>query len=139
MKTININFLFDLINNKEKVTILKPNDLIPAAYCGVIEDFRVDDWAQYHNCLYITMKPYRCRTLTEIIIDPHETAFILKGINPKSWRKEKIDDTLSRLHRLTAKDFNKDSIVMIHERGDQFLDEFDSLFADGKLTIEGRF
>lgn len=128
LKTINTSFLFDLINQKEKVTVLKPNELIPVAYCGVIEDFRVDDWAQYHNCLFITMKPYRCRNLIEIVINPHDTAFILKGIKQQSWRKEKIDDTLSRLHRLTEADFDKDSILMIHEYDDQFLDEFDSLF-----------
>ena len=80
MKNINIDeILFDIIADGTKVSIIKPNELIPMTRYGVIKSYEIKKWAQYDNCLYITFRGFRKRSDEVIIITPHDTAFIING------------------------------------------------------------
>lgn len=123
MNKINVDdVLFNVIAEGKKVTIIKPNGLVPEKYYGVIKSYELKKWAQYYNCLFITFRAFRKRTDYQIIITPNDTCFIINDKIDNCWRKEKISENMTNLHRLTINDFNETNIIMNHEYGQEFTD-----------------
>ena len=123
MNKINVDdVLFNVIAEGKKVTIIKPNGLVPEKYYGVIKSYELKKWAQYDNCLYITFRGFRKRSDEVIIITPHDTAFIINDKYEDCWKREKISDRESRLHRLKIDDFEQNKVIMNHKYGQEFTD-----------------
>lgn len=125
MKKIATDTLYEVIANKEKVTILKPNQLTPMRWYGTILSYEVKSCAQDDNCLFIEFRGFRKRTSETIVITPSEVCFIIEGEFNKSWRRENSGD-LTELNRITKEDINS-KIILEHQYMDEFLDDFDSL------------
>lgn len=110
-----------MLNNLKigsKITVLKPNSLIPENVYGTLEGFFINRYAQYENALYLFIKPFRCRKITRMVITEGETVYILKGQLKDSWRRENISKTeqvtVAQLHRLTENDI-KDQLIYKHD------------------------
>ena len=137
----------------KKITVLKPNELVPTRIYGTLEGFYLDKFAQYDNCLYLYIKGFRQRHTTRIIIDPHTVAFIFVGDFQKSWNKEKINENLTNLLRITYEDVKDDkNLILNHAYAEEFqnLERYEyfsditadycydnDIFKEAQLTNEG--
>lgn len=118
-----------------KVTILKPNELVPTRIYGTFQGGYIGRYAQYKNAYFLFIKPYRCRKIERVVITPNETAIILNGNINSSWRREELSSneqaTVSQLHRLTVNDFKKENIIYHHEYGQEIEGNLNfDMFAD---------
>lgn len=105
----------------KKITVLKPNSLVPELYKGTLKNFYIGKYAQNENALFINIKLFRKRNVDKIVISIKDTCFIFKDFYNDMFRKEKISNRESLLHRITYNDVKNDKNLLIyHEYNENF-------------------
>lgn len=102
-----LNILTNLIG--ERITVLKSMELVPYRVYGTLEGFFIGNYAQYKNVIHMFIKPYRKRKIERIIIMENEHTFIFKGLYENTWKKDKIDNNLTNLVRISYEDVKNDN------------------------------
>lgn len=111
----------------QKITILKPGELVPLLIAGKVEGFNYGKYAQYENSIFIYIRRPRRKHLDRIVIHEHETAFIFDGTFKDMHRKEKVNENMTNLHRWTYNDLKDNkNLIFYHCYGE-------------KLQIENNF
>ena len=107
----------------ERVTILKPNSLVPELYKGTVQCYYFGKYAQYENALFLYIRIYRGKRIQRIVLLPSDVVFIFKGFNfDKSWNKERVSENHSRLHRITYNDVKDNKDLIYHKAyGEEFV------------------